>query len=80
MKPKAESTTSVTMTQTISSRESSCLIIKLQPTTCKCSLSCGFCRLMSLPKKLAFVPVASATAGGHRDCPILASVAQWPEL
>ena len=26
------------------------------------------------------MPVASATAGGHRDCPVLASVAQWPEI
>ena len=29
---------------------------------------------------LVFVPVASATAGGHRDCPVLASVAQWSEI
>ena len=27
-----------------------------------------------------FVPVASAMAGGHRDCPVLASVVQWPEI
>ena len=27
-----------------------------------------------------FVPVASVTDGGHRDCPVLASVAQWPEI
>ena len=27
-----------------------------------------------------FVPVASSTAGGHRDCPVLASVAQWLEI
>ena len=26
------------------------------------------------------MPVASATAGAHRDCPALASVVQWPEL
>ena len=26
------------------------------------------------------MPVASATNGGHRDCPVLASVAQWPEI
>ena len=32
------------------------------------------------PKKLVFMPVASATAGGHRDCSVLASVAQWPEI
>ena len=24
--------------------------------------------------------VASAMAGGHRDCPVLASVAQWPDI
>ena len=36
--------------------------------------------LYSPPKKLAFVPVASATAGGHRDYPVLASVAQWPAI
>ena len=27
-----------------------------------------------------FVPVPSATAGGHSDCPVLASVAQWPKI
>ena len=27
-----------------------------------------------------FVPVAGATDGGHGDCPVLASVAQWPEI
>ena len=26
------------------------------------------------------MPIASATAGGHRDCPVLASVAKWPEI
>ena len=26
------------------------------------------------------MPVASATDGGHRDCSVLASVAQWPEI
>ena len=26
------------------------------------------------------MPIASATDGGHRDCPVLASVAQWPEI
>ena len=34
-----------------------------------------------MSKKLAivFVPVASASAGAHRDCPVLVSIAQWPE-
>ena len=36
--------------------------------------------LYSTPKKLVFVPVASAIAGGHRDCPGLASVAHWLEI
>ena len=26
------------------------------------------------------MPVASATVGGDRDCLVLASVAQWPEI
>ena len=26
------------------------------------------------------MPVASATTGTHRDYPVLASVAQWPEI
>ena len=26
------------------------------------------------------MPVASSTAGGHKDHPVLASVAQWPEI
>ena len=29
---------------------------------------------------LELVPVDSAMAGAHRDCPVLASVAQWPEI
>ena len=36
--------------------------------------------LYSPSKKLVFVLVASTTDGGHRDCPVLASVAQWPEI
>ena len=36
--------------------------------------------LYSPPKKLVFVPVASAIAGGHRDCPVLASVVPWQEM
>ena len=26
------------------------------------------------------MPVASPMTGAHRDCPVLASVAQWPEI
>ena len=36
--------------------------------------------LYSPPKKLVFVPVASATASAHRDYPVLAPVTQWPEI
>ena len=34
--------------------------------------------LYSQSKK--FMPVASATAGTHKDFSVLASVAQWPEI
>ena len=47
--------------------------------TCKCPRIVAWF-LYSPPKKLVFVPVANATAGGHRDRPVLASVAQWPEI
>ena len=36
--------------------------------------------LYSPSEKLVFVPIASTMAGGHRDCSVLASVAQWPEI
>ena len=26
------------------------------------------------------MPIASATVGGYRDYPVLASVSQWPEI
>ena len=26
------------------------------------------------------MPVANAMGGGYRDCPVLATVAQWPEI
>ena len=72
----SESTTSVMITLTISSHESSSLA--------NCSpldVSVHCCLVLYSPsKKLVFVPIASATAGGHRDCPVLASVAQWPEI
>ena len=45
---------------------------------CKCPLLPGFCT-----KKLVFMPIASAmavTVGAHKNCPVLASVAQWPEI
>ena len=44
----------------------------------KVSVHC--CRFLYSPsKKLVFVPIASAMAGVHRDFPVLASVAQWPD-
>ena len=27
-----------------------------------------------------FMPIASAMTAAHRDCPAVASVAQWPEI
>ena len=62
------------MTRTTSSRESSSL------ANCSPLHARVHCRMVlySPPKKLVFVPVASAMAGGHRDCPVLASVHQWP--
>ena len=38
------------------------------------------CLVYNLSKKLLFVPVASATTAIHRDCLILTSNAQWPEI
>ena len=74
--PETESTTSVMMTVTISSRESSCL------ANCRPLHVSVHCRLFlySLSKKLVFVPVASAMTTIHRDCLILAFNAQWPEI
>ena len=72
----SECTTSVMITWTISSHESSSLA--------NCSplnVSVHCCLVLYSPsKKLVFVLVASAKAGGHRDCPVLASVAQWLEI
>ena len=36
--------------------------------------------LYSLSKQLVFVPVASALTGTHRDCLIVASFGQEPEI
>ena len=40
-----------------------------------CLVFCTVCQ-----KKLMFVPVASALTGAHRDCLVLASFAQQPEI
>ena len=66
----------------VSSRESSGLA---NCSSLHVSVHCHMGFVQSEPKKLVFVPVASATAGGHRDCPVpcspdLASVAQWPKM
>ena len=66
---------SATMTWTIY-RESSCLA-NCNPL--RVSVHCSVI-LYSPLKKLVFVPVVSATAGSHRDYPVLASVVQWPEI
>ena len=60
----------------MSSRESSCLA-KCSPL--RVSVHCRVV-FYSPPKELVFVPVASTMAGGHRDCTVLASVAQWPDI
>ena len=73
----SESTASVTITRTISSHESSSLA-NFSPVHVSVHSVAWF--LYSPSKKLVFVPVASATDGGHRDCPVLASVAQLPEI
>ena len=69
-------TTSVTMTPTVSSRESSCLA---NHSPLHVSVQC--CRfLYSLFKKLAFMPVASAMTAVCSDHQVLASNAPWTEL
>ena len=73
---ETESTTSVTMTVTIFSCESSCL------ANCRplhVSVHCCLF-LYSLSKKLVFVPVASAMIAVHRDHLVLASNNQWPDI
>ena len=67
------------MTWAMFSPESSCL------ATCNCrplhvSVHILFALyLYNLSKKLVFEPVANTTAGVHRDCPLQACNAQWPE-
>ena len=75
-KPKAESTTSVMMTWTISSRESSCL------ANCSPLLVSVHCRMVFVQSvQEASVCACSQCHGWQsRDCPVLASVAQWPEI
>ena len=68
-----ESITSVMMTQEVSPHESSCLA------------NCRFVRvsvhsLYGPSKKQLFVPVASALTGTPRDCLIVASYGQEPEI
>ena len=53
-------------------------ILLLQLTTCKCPLSPVVLYILS--EKLVFVPAASVMTAVHRDRPILASNAQWPEI
>ena len=75
--PETNSTTSVTVTVTISSRESSCLA-NYMPL--HLSVHCCLFFLYSLSKKLVFVPVASAMTAAHRDRLLVASNTQWPEI
>ena len=67
---------SVTMTQAASSHESSSL------ANCRLLHVSVHCRLIlySPSKKLVLVPVASATAGTHRDSLVLASTTEKLEI
>ena len=71
-----EFTTFMTVTRTISSRESSCLAI------CKSlHVSVHFhLFFVQTAKKLVFVPIASAMTAPHRGCVDLACNAQQPEI
>ena len=64
------------ITRTISSHESS-FLANCGPLNVSVHCCLG---LYSPSKKLMFVSVASAMAGTHRECLVLASVAQWPEI
>ena len=77
--PETESTTSVTMTLTISSRESCCLANR-RPLHVSIHCCPFFVFFYGLSKKLVFMPVASAMTAVHRDRLTLASNAQWPEI
>ena len=66
-KPNSESTTS---TGTISSQESSSLVI-YRPLNCKCPLLPGFCIVH--PKTLVFVSVANVMTDMHRNSLALTS-------
>ena len=70
----SESTTSVIITRAISSHKSS----SLWTTECKCPLLPGFS--VQSAQEASVCALASAKAGAHRDCLVLASFAQQPEL
>ena len=77
MKQNTESTTSVMMTREVFPHEFSCL------ANCRfvhVSVSTVTWFLYGLSKELVFVPVASAFTGTHRDCLIVASFGQEPEI
>ena len=67
----------MTMTQTVSSRESCCLA-KCRPLYMQVSTVAWF--FNSPPKKLVLVPISSAMTGVHRNYLILASNAQCSEI
>ena len=73
MKPK---TTSVTVTLTVPSRESSCLAIC---SPLHVSVHCRLFIVQSV-QKLAFVPVASAMTAVRSDRRVLASNTPWTEI
>ena len=72
-----ESTISVSMPRAVSSHESCCLAnCRLLHVSFHCCL--GF--VLSAPKRLVFVLVASTLTGAHEDTPVLASFAQQSEI
>ena len=74
MKRNTESTTSTRMTRAVSSHEfSNCRLLHV-------SVHCVTWFLYGLSKKLVFMPVASTLTGMHKDCLLLASFVQLPEM
>ena len=71
-------TTYVTMIPTISSLESSCLAICMQPTTCKCPLLPVF--FVQSAQEVEFVPVATVMTDVHRYCLPVAFTARSSEM
>ena len=77
-KLNTESTISVTTTRAVSTHECNCLA-NCRPPNVHISVHCCLI-LYGRSKKLLFMPIASGTAGAHRDHPFVASFTQQPEI